>query len=207
MDRNHINRSGGGFSRREFLKGSGAAVVTGAAATAAVDAPLEAQQPAAKIISAGPHTITLNVNGEDKQVTVEPRVLLIDALRNDLNLTACKDVCDRSTCGACTVLIDGKPVYACTRFAIEVVGQKIVTAESLYSPEKIDDVVTAFCKHDAIQCGVCTPGFVMAVRGFCNQNPGASEDACRRGLGGNICRCGTYDGVLKAAYDTAQITR
>ncbi len=207
MDRNHINRSGPGFSRREFLKGSGAAVVVGAAATSAVEAPLEAQQPATKIISAGPHTITLNVNGENKQVTVEPRVLLIDALRNDLNLTGCKDVCDRSTCGACTVLIDGKPVYACTRFAIEVVGQKIDTAESLYSPEKTDDVVTAFCKHDAIQCGFCTPGFVMTVRGFCDQNPGASEEACRRALGGNICRCGTYDGVLKAAYDTAQIVR
>ena len=205
MDRDQTNRGEGGFSRREFLKGSGAAVVAGAAA--AVDGPLEAQQPATKIISAGPHTITLNVNGEDKQVTVEPRVLLIDALRNDLNLTGCKDVCDRSTCGACTVLIDDKPVYACTRFAIEVVGQKIVTAESMHSLEKTDDVVTAFCKYDAIQCGFCTPGFVMAVRGFCDQNPGATEEACRRGLGGNICRCGTYDGVLKAAYDTAQIAQ
>ena len=207
MDRNRANPTGAGFSRRDFLKGTGAAVVTGAAATAAVEGPVEAQQPATKIISAGSHTITLNVNGEDQQVTVEPRVLLIDALRNDLNLTASKDVCDRSTCGACTVLIDGKPVYACTRFAIEVVGQKIVTAESLHSPEKTDDVVTAFCKHDAIQCGFCTPGFVMAIRGFCNLNPGASEESCRRALGGNICRCGTYDGVLKAAYETAQIAR
>ncbi|MEI8019936.1 MAG: (2Fe-2S)-binding protein [Schlesneria sp.] len=207
MGRDQVNRSGEGFSRREFLKGSGAAVVAGAAGTSAVEGPLKAQQRATQIISAGPHAITLNVNGEDKQVTVEPRVLLIDALRNDLNLTGCKDVCDRSTCGACTVLIDGKPVYACTRFAIEVVGQKIVTAESLHSPEKTDDVVNAFCKHDAIQCGFCTPGFVMAVRGFCDQNPGASEETCRRALGGNICRCGIYDGVLKAAYDTAQIAQ
>ncbi len=207
MGRDQVNRGGTGFNRREFLKGSGAAVVAGAAATAAVEGPLAAQQPSTKIISAGPHTITLHVNGADQQVTVEPRVLLIDALRNDLNLTGCKDVCDRSTCGACTVLIDDKPVYACTRFAIEVVGQKIVTAESMHSLEKTDDVVTAFCKYDAIQCGFCTPGFVMAVRGFCDQNPGATEEACRRGLGGNICRCGTYDGVLKAAYDTAQIAQ
>ncbi len=207
MERDEVNRVGAGFSRREFLKGSGAAVVAGAAATSAVEGPLEAQQPATKIISAEPHTIKLNVNGKDQNLTVEPRVLLIDALRNDLNLTGCKDVCDRSTCGACTVLIDGKPVYACTRFAIEVVGQKVVTAESLHSLEKTDDVVTAFCKYDAIQCGFCTPGFVMAVRGFCNQNPGATEDACRRALGGNICRCGIYDGVLKAAYDTAQIAQ
>ena len=207
MDRDQAKRSVPGFNRRDFLKGSGAAAVASAAATVAIEKQAEAQQPASKIVSAAPQTITLNVNGDDKKVTVEPRVLLMDALRNDLNITSCKDVCDRSNCGACTVLIDGKPVYSCTRFAIEVVGQKIVTAESLHTPTKTDDVVTAFCKHDGMQCGFCTPGFVMAVRGFCNQNPGASEDACRKGLGGNICRCGTYDGVLKAAYDTAQIAR
>jgi xanthine dehydrogenase YagT iron-sulfur-binding subunit len=181
--------------------------VASAAATAAVEQQAATQQQATKLVSAAPQTITLNVNGEDKKVTVEPRVLLMDTLRNDLNLTGCKDVCDRSNCGACTVLIDGRPVYSCTRFAIEVVGQKIVTAESLHSPASTDDVVTAFCKHDGMQCGFCTPGFVMAVRGFCNQNPGATEDACKKGLGGNICRCGTYKGVLKAAYDTAQIAR
>ena len=216
MDRDPVNRTdqsnrpeqpgrtGPGFNRRDFLRGSGAAVAATAMATAVHEQQAAAQHQAAKVISAAPQAITLNVNGEDQKLSVEPRVTLMDALRNDLNLTSCKDVCDRSNCGACTVLIDGKPVYSCTRFAIEVVGQKIVTAESLHSPAKTDDVVNNFCKHDGMQCGFCTPGFVMAVRGFCNQNPKATVDDCRKGLGGNICRCGTYAGVLQAAFDTAQ---
>ena len=204
MDRKQPNRTDSGFSRRDFLKGSGAAVAATAVATTIAEQQAAAQQQNTQLVSAAPQSITLNVNGEDRQVTVEPRVLLMDALRNDLNVTSCKDVCDRSNCGACTVLIDGKPVYACTRFAIEAVGHKIVTAESLYTPAKTDDVISAFCKHDGMQCGFCTPGFVMAVRGFCNQNPGATEAECQKGLGGNICRCGTYHGVLKAAYETAQ---
>ena len=201
------NRTGPGFNRRDFLRGSGAAVAATAMATAVHEQQAAAQQQTVKIVSAAPQPITLNVNGQDQKLNVEPRVTLMDALRNDLNLTGCKDVCDRSNCGACTVLIDGKPVYSCTRFAIEVVGQKIVTAESLHSSAKTDDVVTAFCKYDGMQCGFCTPGFVMAVRGFCNQNPKATVDDCRKGLGGNICRCGTYDGVLKAAFETAQTAK
>ncbi|MBC8115427.1 MAG: (2Fe-2S)-binding protein [Candidatus Saccharimonas sp.] len=219
MDRDPVNRTdqsnrpeppgrtGPGFNRRDFLRGSGAAVAATAMATAVQEQQAAAQQQAAKVVSAAPQAITLNVNGEDQKLNVEPRVTLMDALRNDLNLTGCKDVCDRSNCGACTVLIDGKPVYSCTRFAIEVVGQKIVTAESLHSPAKTDDVVNNFCKYDGMQCGFCTPGFVMAVRGFCNQNPKATVDDCRKGLGGNICRCGTYAGVLQAAFDTAQTAK
>ena len=204
MDRDQATRNGPGFNRRNFLKGSGAAVAATAMATAAAEQQAAAQQQAAKLAPAAPQTITLNVNGVDKKLTVEPRVVLMDALRDDLNLTGCKDVCDRANCGACTVLINGKPVYSCTRFAIDVEGQKIVTAESLHSPEKTDTVVEKFCEHDVMQCGFCTPGFVMAVRGFCNAKPKATLDDCRKGLGGNICRCGTYAGVLQAAFDTAQ---
>lgn len=195
-------RSGPGFARREFLKGTGAAVAATALATQAADAQDTKKKPP-KVVS-GPQKITLIVNGQSKELTVEPRVTLMDALRNDLNLTGCKDVCDRSSCGACTVLIDGKPVLSCTRLAVECNGQKITTAESLHSANKTDPVVTAFCKHDAMQCGFCTPGFVMAVRGFLNQHPKASLDECRKGLGGNICRCGTYDGILHAAFEVAQ---
>lgn len=169
--------------------------------TAATEQQAAAQQQAAKVVSAAPQAITLNVNGQDQKLNVEPRVTLMDALRNDLNLTSCKDVCDRSNCGACTVLIDGKPVYSCTRFAIEVVGQKIVTAESLHSPAKTDDVVNNFCKHDGMQCGFCTPGFVMATKAFCDKNPGATLEQIRSGLGGNICRCGTYVGITACALE------
>lgn len=205
MDRDPQTRSGpGGFHRRDFLRGSGAAVAATALATQAAEQQAAAQEQAKKIASKEPQKITLHVNGKDQSVTVEPRVTLMNALRNDLNLTGCKDVCDNAVCGACTVLVDGKPVYSCTKLAIECTGQKITTVESLHSATSTDPVVTAFCKHDGMQCGFCTPGFVMAVRGFCNQHPGASVDDCRKGLGGNICRCGTYDGVLKAAFDTAK---
>ena len=208
MGHDETRRTGPGFNRRDFLKGSGAAAFATATATSVAEQQAAAaQQQPTKLVSASAQTITLRVNGEEKNITVEPRVLLIDALRNDLNLTGCKDVCDRSNCGACTVLIDGKPVYSCTRFAIEVLGQEITTAESLVTNNATDDVIAAFCKHDGMQCGFCTPGFVMAVRGFCNQNPGATFEACKKGLGGNLCRCGTYHGVLKAAYDTAQAAK
>lgn len=208
MDRDVQSRSGpGGFNRRDFLKGSGVAVAATAVATGVVEEQAEAQEQRRKVAPAEPQKITLNVNGKMETVTVEPRVTLMDALRDHLNLTACKDVCDRSVCGACTVLIDGKPVYSCTRLAVEVQGQKITTAESLHSASGTDPVVTAFCKHDGMQCGFCTPGFVMAVRGFCNEHPKATFDDLKLGLGGNICRCGTYDGVLKAAYEVAQATK
>jgi xanthine dehydrogenase YagT iron-sulfur-binding subunit len=204
MDRDPNSRSGPGFNRRDFLRGSGAAVTATALATAAHEEQAAAQETAKKLAPAAPQKVTLNVNGKDQTITVEPRVTLMDALRQDLNHTACKDVCDRSVCGACTVLIDGKPTYSCTRLAIECAGQKIQTAESLLSPENADKIVDAFVKHDGMQCGFCTPGFVVAARGFCTKNPGATLDDLKLGLAGNICRCGTYDGVLKAAYEVAQ---
>jgi xanthine dehydrogenase YagT iron-sulfur-binding subunit len=200
MDREEQTRSGPGFNRRDFLRGSGAAITATALVTAAQEEQAAAQEASRKLAPATPQKITLNVNGKDQSVTVEPRVTLMDALRQDLNYTSCKDVCTNSVCGACTVLIDGKPTYSCTRLAIECQGQKIQTAESLAE----DAVVAGFVKHDGMQCGFCTPGFVVAARGFCTQHPGATLDDLKLGLAGNICRCGTYDGVLKAAYEVAQ---
>lgn len=208
MDRDRPpTRNGPGFNRRDFLKGSGVAVTATALATAAQEEHAAAQETASKLAPAAPQKVTLHVNGKDVTITVEPRVTLMEALRIDLNLTACKDVCDRTVCGACTVLLDGKPVYACSRLAIECQGMKIQTTESLLQNGQADPVIEAFVKHDGMQCGFCTPGFAMAVRGFCNMHPGATLDDCRKGLGGNICRCGTYDGVLKAAYEVAQATK
>ena len=204
MDREEQNRSGPGFNRRDFLRGSGAAITATALVTAAQEEQAAAQEAAKKVASAAPQKVTLNVNGKDQSITVEPRVTLMDALRQDLNHTACKDVCTNSVCGACTVLIDGKPIYSCTRLAIECQGQKIQTAEALATGDKADPIVTAFVKHDGMQCGFCTPGFVVAARGFCTQHPGATLDDLKLGLAGNICRCGTYDGVLKAAFEVAQ---
>ena len=192
-----------GFNRRDFLKGSGAAVAATAMATAAEEAAAQ-QQRQPNVVSAEAADVTLNVNGKEHTLKLEPRVTLLEALRNDLNLTGCKEVCDTTNCGACTVMIDGKAVYACSRLAVEVQGKEIKTVESLRDGDKVDPVVRCFVKHDAMQCGFCTPGFVVAVRAFLNENPNAKLDDIRKGLGGNICRCGTYDGITDCALELSK---
>jgi xanthine dehydrogenase YagT iron-sulfur-binding subunit len=130
--------------------------------------------------------------------TLEPRVTLLDALRNYLDVTGCKRVCDRGTCGACTVMVDGKPVYSCTMLALEAQGRKIKTAESLIDGGKLDAVPAAFVKQDAQQCGFCTPGFVVAMRAAFDKNPRATPAEIEEALSGNICRCGTYQQMRDA---------
>ena len=205
LDRQDQNRSGPGYNRRDFLKGSGVAVAATAMATAATQE-VDANEAVAtaNVAPAKATSITLNVNGKNLKVKVEPRVTLLEVLRNDLNLTGCKDACDRTTCGACTVMIDGKAVYACSRLAHESQGKKITTVESLRNGDRVDEVISGFHKHDAMQCGFCTPGFVVATRAFLNKNPNASLKQIQNGLGGNICRCGTYAGVTQCALELAK---
>src|SRR5438067_13748432 len=146
---------GGGISRRGFLTGTGAA----AAATLAPPLPLAAapgDAGAAAAFGPAPVRVELTVNGNKLAASVEPRVTLLDALRNYLDVTGCKRVCDRGTCGACTVMVDGKPIYSCTLLALEAQGKKIRTAESLTEGGKLDSVPAAFVKYDAQQCGFCT---------------------------------------------------
>ena len=128
---------------------------------------------------------------------------LLEALRNNFNLTGAKNVCDRGTCGACTVLMDDKPVYACSVLAIEAQGKKITTVEGLTEGDTLTPVMQAFVDHDAQQCGFCTPGFVVATTHFLQQHPNPTEDDVRRGLSGNFCRCGTYDGIRAVALSRA----
>jgi xanthine dehydrogenase YagT iron-sulfur-binding subunit len=187
------------LSRREFLKGSGAA----AAATALAQAPLTrlaADEAGGKVTGMGPGPVMaqLNVNGIKSTTSVEPRVTLLDALRNYLDVTGCKRVCDRGTCGACTVMLDGKPIYSCTMLAVEAQGKAIRTAESLVAGGSIDAVPAAFVAHDAQQCGFCTPGFVVAMRAVFDKNPKATPAEVEEGLCGNICRCGTYQQMRDA---------
>jgi len=189
-----------GLSRRDFLRGSGAA----AAVTALAPVPLPVTAEAAEAdkgavaIGPGPVKITLNVNGTDHGTQVEPRVTLLDALRNYLDVTGCKRVCDRGTCGACTVMVDGKPIYSCTMLALEAQGKKIRTAESLIDGGKLDAVPAAFVQSDAQQCGFCTPGFVVALRAALDKNPKATPAEIEEALSGNICRCGTYEQMRNA---------
>jgi xanthine dehydrogenase YagT iron-sulfur-binding subunit len=190
-----------GVSRRDFLRGSGAA----AAATALAPLPLSADEAAASsapvAIGPGPVKVTLDVNGAALATSIEPRVTLLDALRNYLDVTSCKRVCDRGTCGACTVMLDGKPVYSCTTLALEAQGRKIKTAEALFDAGKLDPVPAAFVQYDAQQCGFCTPGFVVALRAALDANPKATPAEIEEALSGNICRCGTYEQMRHAIAD------
>jgi len=166
-----------------------------------------AAQPAVKVVGPGPGPVTLNINGKPVNLTVEPRVTLLDAMRNYMGITGAKRVCDRGTCGACTVLIDGKSVYSCTVLAIDAQGRDIQTIEGLAPANGLHPVSAAFVNHDAQQCGYCTAGFVMAVKGFLGEHPNPSMEDVKHGLGGNLCRCGTYMGVRQAALEVAAATR
>src|SRR5690606_13887387 len=129
--------------------------------------------------------VTLTINGKAHKLEVEPRVTLLDALRNRLDLTGAKKVCDRGTCGACTVILDGHAVYACSVVAVEAEGASITTVEGVGSPESLATIQEKFIEHDGLQCGFCTPGFVVACKDFLDHHPGATLEDVRNGLGGN----------------------
>ena len=191
-----------GVSRRNFIKGTG---VAGVALTIPVAPGAEARAgvPGVPVIGPEKNRITLNVNGTPRALEVEPRVTLLDALRNDLDVTGAKRVCDRGTCGACSVILDGKLVYGCSILAIEAQGRKIETVESLARNGELHPVQKAFVDNDAQQCGFCTPGFVMACKSLLDQHPEPSAEDLRLGLGGNLCRCGTYVGIKAAVAQAA----
>ncbi|HXZ20560.1 MAG TPA: (2Fe-2S)-binding protein [Candidatus Acidoferrales bacterium] len=192
-----------GFSRRSFLKGAGVAVSAGVIVTEGL---LETARAAAETKAVGPGAvpITLKINGKELSLQLEPRVTLLDALRDHLDMTGAKKVCDRGTCGSCTVLMDGKAVYSCCVLAIAAQHSEITTIEGLAAEGQLSPVSAAFVEHDAQQCGFCTPGFVMAVTAYLKQHPHPTYEEVTHGLGGNLCRCGTYMGVREAALDAAK---
>jgi xanthine dehydrogenase YagT iron-sulfur-binding subunit len=190
------------FSRRGFLQGVG--ITSGALTTGILETEAEAQT-GAKIAGPGEVPITLQINGKPYRTSVEPRTTLLDTLRHRLDLTAAKRVCDRGTCGACTVIIDNKVMYSCTVLAIDAQGRQIQTLEGISQNGKPHPVSQAFVNNDAQQCGYCTPGFVMAAKGFLDKHPNPSYEDVKKGLGGNLCRCGTYVGVRKAVLEAATV--
>ena len=190
-------------SRRDFFKSVG----VGAAAAAVVSAAREvaAQSPGA--IGPGEVSVTLTINGQRLALKVEPRVTLLDAMRTRLGITGPKRVCDRGACGACTVIIDGRTYYSCSMLAIEAQGRNIRTVDGLAQGDALHPVQQAFCDHDASMCGFCTPGFVMATVALLEKNPTPTPEQAKRALDGNICRCGTNIGVLKAALSAKGVGR
>ena len=191
------------FSRRGFLRGIGAA-----AGAAAVGVPALAHQEAAgKVLGPGATTVTLQINGVSKTVEVEPRVTLLNALRNHLDLTGTKKICDRGSCGGCTVLVDGAPVNSCLMLALDAEGRKVDTIEGLAPEGGLHPLQQEFCTHDALQCGFCTPGMVMACKALLDRVPDPSLDDIKEGISGNICRCGTYNRIFDAVKAAAPKVR
>lgn len=192
-----------GFSRRTFLKTVGASGV--AAGVLGPGRVAEAQGP--RTVGPGAIPIQLNINGKVHRLEVEPRVTLLDAVRNRLNITGVKRVCDRGACGACTMIVDGKTLYACSTLAIEMQGKMIRTVEGLAEGTVMHPVQQAFCEHDGLMCGFCTPGFVTATVALLEKNPKPTREQAKKALDGNICRCGTYVRVLEAALDPKSSAR
>ncbi len=164
---------------------------------------------AGKLRVRGPErvTITLRVNGEEHVLTVEPRRTLLDALRKNLGLMGTKKGCDEGTCGACTVLIDGRAGYSCMILALECEGRSIETIEGLERDGRLDPIQKAFIVEDALQSGFCTPGQVMSVKALLESNPGPSLEQVKSALAGNICRCGAYPKIFRAALRAAEERR
>jgi xanthine dehydrogenase YagT iron-sulfur-binding subunit len=201
--KNKKNESAQGLSRRGFLSSVGAGAVV--AASLCDGTPTAGAQ---EIEATGnTATIELHVNGTVRKVLVEPRWSLAYVLREALGLTGTKIGCERGECGACTVLIDGKPQYSCITLAVEAEGCEITTIEGLMDGEALGPVQQAFLEEDAFQCGFCTPGQVMSVEGLLRRNPDPTTDQIRTGVSGNLCRCGAYKNIFNAAEKASRLRK
>lgn len=197
--RKDSEKLGQGVSRRRFLGSVGAGAVVAATgvgqparAVPEITSPDEMVQ------------VALAINGRTHRILVEPRWTLLFVLRERLGITGTKAGCERGECGSCTVLIDGKPRYACMTLAVEAEGTEITTVEGLLDGEELGAVQQAFVDEDAFQCGYCTPGQIMAAEGLLRVNPSPSVDEIRRGMSGNLCRCGSYAHIVKAVTAAAE---
>ena len=156
------------------------------------------KESAPPVLGPGPVPIHLNVNGQVLTTTAEPHLTLLQVLRIKLGLTGAKQVCDRATCGACTIIADGQRIYACSVLAVDAQNLAITTIESLAVNGELDPLQQAFIDADAAQCGYCTSGFIMSATAFLADNPHPTLEELKKGLCGNLCRCGTYAGIAEA---------
>jgi xanthine dehydrogenase YagT iron-sulfur-binding subunit len=193
----------GSISRRDFLKTGalsvGASALTGASAGAVQDAPAG--------LGPGPVECPLRVNGKVHTISVDPRTTLLRALRNQLDLTGPKEVCGGGACGACTVLINGKPVVSCLMLALDARGREITTVEGLGKDGRLDEVQEAFARHDAFQCGYCTSGMILASKALLDRNNNPTSSQIKEGLCGNVCRCAAYKNIFSAVATAAKWKR
>jgi xanthine dehydrogenase YagT iron-sulfur-binding subunit len=202
----HSQQKPSPLTRRRFLQGLGAAAAVGAAGKLAEGSPSRVADAAQGAVEAPPKSLgpgrvplELTINGQKRKVEVEPRVTLLDTLRDRLDLTGAKEVCDRGTCGACTVLVNGQPHYSCMMLAVECAGAQIETIEGLAPEGAASPVSKAFAECDALQCGFCTPGFVMTITHHLRNEKNPTLETVKQACRGNLCRCGTYNRVFEAA--------
>lgn len=148
--------------------------------------------------------IALTVNGKKVQADVESWITLAEFLREELRLTGAKVGCNRAECGSCTVILDGEPVYSCSVLAVEAAGREVLTVEGLENNDRLHPLQEAFMEHDALQCGYCTPGMLMALKALLDKNPRPAKSDIRDAIDGNFCRCGSYPNIINATLDASK---
>jgi xanthine dehydrogenase YagT iron-sulfur-binding subunit len=201
-------KKGKSFTRRDFLKGFGSGTLGAALAPKLLAQKAESiQTKEGNVPIYSNKQITFTINGEKCTLVVEPQETLLDVIREKLNLTGTKKICDRGECGGCTVLLDGKPVYSCMYLAIRADGADIQTVEGLAQEDKLHPIQQAFIDKDAYQCGFCTPGFLMTSSAFLMKNSNPSLEEIKKALSGNICRCGNYTKIYQAIAEAAKVGR
>lgn len=201
-------KKGKGFTRRDFLKGFGSGTLGAALAPKLLAQKAESiKTKEGEVPIFSKKQIRFTVNGKDYTLVVEPQETLLDVLREKLNLTGAKRMCDRGECGACTVLLDGNPIYSCMYLAIRVDGANVTTIEGLAQKEQLHPLQQAFIDEDAYQCGFCTPGFILASSAFLKKLPRPSLDQIKQGLSGNLCRCGNFAKIYRAVDKAAKTGR
>jgi xanthine dehydrogenase YagT iron-sulfur-binding subunit len=194
------------LGRRGFLRGAG---FTAAGATVLDGVKLAAKEASinSAVVGPGRVPVVLNINGKEHRLALEPRATLAEALRYDLGLTGTKVVCDRGACSACTVWLDKTPVNSCMTLAIDVGKRRVTTIEGLANGDDLHPVQAAFIKHDALQCGFCTPGMIMSCAALLERNPNPDLDDVKLATSGNLCRCGTYPKVFEATLEAVQVRK
>jgi xanthine dehydrogenase YagT iron-sulfur-binding subunit len=208
LEKQRGEKPGNGISRRGFLKGAGFT----AAGTALLDGVQAfghevSGHPGVTELGPGPVPVRLRVNGKEHSIEIEPRTTLADALRIHLGMTGTKIICDRGACSGCTVWLDKMPVNSCMTLAVDAIGHEVTTIEGLETAGEPHPLQTAFVKHDAMQCGFCTPGMVMSCAALLEKNPHPSEQDVRHAIAGNLCRCGTYPKIFAATLEAAGNTQ
>jgi xanthine dehydrogenase YagT iron-sulfur-binding subunit len=203
-DDGHQCACGKKLTRRQFLTSAGAGALI---VVASGHLGKEREASAAVIKSGEGNKIRLRINSKQFDMLVEPRWSLLYVLREELGFTGTKEGCSRGECGTCTVLIDNVPMYSCMTLAVEAEGREITTLEGLMKGEELGPVQKAFVEHDALQCGYCTPGQIMAVEGLLRKELYPTMEQIRQGVSGNLCRCGTYTHIFEAAKRAADLKR